>query len=397
MSNAKGAGSGVPAVMLNGVTVVEISSFVAAPTAGLTLAQLGADVIRIDPVGGAPDVHRWPVTTTGRSLYWAGLNRGKSSVELDLAEPDAQQLVRQLLAAPGDGTGILVTNLAGKHWLSDPVLREARPDLLHVQVLGQRDGRSAVDYTVNAATGLPLATGPGPAPVNHALPAWDLLCGLYVAVAVLAALHRRRDSQVGTFATVSLDDVAASVLTTLGFMPEAQLTGTSRPPLGNAIYGSYGTELALADGQRIIVVALTRRHWRDLVSITRTARVFATLERELGIDLTDEGVRFQHQDLLDAVLRPWFARRTLAEVAAALTPAGVLWSPFRTLRDLAADLAAGAASPVVSLRDDAGIGTVLATAGPIRLPDEPAPSIAAAPRLGEDTALRLGQPPGGSS
>src|SRR5215471_5359465 len=200
--------------MLSGVTVVEISSFVAAPTAGLTLTQLGADVIRIDPLGGAPDINRWPVTAEGRSLYWAGLNRGKSSVELDLAEPHAQQVVRRMLAAPGDGTGILVTNLAGKQWLSDPVLREIRPDLIHVQVLGQRDGRSAVDYTVNAATGVPLATGLGPAPVNHALPAWDLLCGLYVAVAVLAALHQRRDSGAGTFATVSLDDVAASVLTT---------------------------------------------------------------------------------------------------------------------------------------------------------------------------------------
>ena len=375
--------------MLSGVTVVEISSFVAAPTAGLTLTQLGADVIRIDPLGGAPDINRWPVTAEGRSLYWAGLNRGKSSVELDLAEPHAQQVVRRMLAAPGDGTGILVTNLAGKQWLSDPVLREIRPDLIHVQVLGQRDGRSAVDYTVNAATGVPLATGLGPAPVNHALPAWDLLCGMYVAVAVLAALHQRRDSGAGTFATVSLDDVAASVLTTLGFMPEAQLTGTSRPPLGNAIYGTYGTEMPLADGTRIIVVALTSRHWRDLVSVTQTGRVFAALEAELGIDLAHEAARFEHRDLLDAVLRPWFGSRTLAEVTAALAATSVLWSPFRTLRDLAVDLAAGVASPVVALRDETGIGTVLATAGPIRRPSEAAPPIPPAPLLGEHTAQSL--------
>jgi 2-methylfumaryl-CoA isomerase len=371
--------------MLEGVIVVEISSFVAAPTAGLTLAQLGANVIRIDPLGGAPDVNRWPVTATGRSLYWAGLNRGKSSVELDLADPDAQQVVRRLLSAPGDGNGILVTNLAGKDWLSDPVLREIRPDLIHVQVLGQRDGRSAVDYTVNAATGLPLATGRGPEPVNHALPAWDLLCGTYVAVAVLAALLRRRNSGAGTFATVSLDDVAASVLTTLGFTPEAQLTGTSRPPLGNAIYGSYGAQLPLADGTQIMVVALTRRHWRDLVSVTQTERVFGALERELGIDLADEAGRFQHRDLVGAVLRPWFAERTMADVEAALAATSVLWSPFRTLRDLAADLAAGAASPVVSLHDDAGLGNVLATAGPIRRPFEAAPSTLPAPLLGEHT------------
>jgi len=179
------------------------------------------------------------------------------------------------------------------------------------------------------------------------------------------------------------------VLTTLGFMPEAQLTGTSRPPLGNAIYGTYGTEMPLADGTRIIVVALTSRHWRDLVSVTQTGRVFAALEAELGIDLAHEAARFEHRDLLDAVLRPWFGSRTLAEVTAALAATSVLWSPFRTLRDLAVDLAAGVASPVVALRDDPGIGTVLATAGPIRRPSEAAPPIPPAPLLGEHTAQSL--------
>jgi 2-methylfumaryl-CoA isomerase len=369
--------------MLTGVTVVEVSSFVAAPTAGLTLAQLGADVIRIDPPGGAPDVGRWPLARNGRSLYWSGLNRGKCSVVLDLASPAGQQRVHQLLAEPGDGTGVLVTNLAGKPWLSDPVLREVRPDLIHVQVLGRRDGGSAVDYTVNAATGLPFATGPGPDPVNHALPAWDLLCGMHVAVAVLAALLRRRDSGTGTYATVCLEDVAAATLTTLGFLPEAQLTGMSRRPLGNAVYGTYAAEFPLAGGDRMIVVALTPRHWRDLVTVTQTGRIFTTLEQDLGVDLADETVRFQHQGLVDAVLRPWFARRTLAEVSAALTDTTVLWSPFRTLRDLAEELVAGVASPVVAVREEAGIGPLLATAGPIRRPLEPAPAIPPAPLLGE--------------
>jgi 2-methylfumaryl-CoA isomerase len=373
--------------MLTGVTVVEISSFVAAPTAGLTLAQLGADVIRIDPPGGAPDVRRWPVAGNGRSLYWAGLNRGKSSVVLDLASPEGQRQVHQLLSIPGERTGVLVTNLAGRPWLSDRVLRAIRPDLIHVQVLGRRDGGSAVDYTVNAATGLPWATGHGPGPVNHALPAWDLLCGMHVAVAVLAALLRRSDTSTGTYATVCLEDVAAATLTTLGFVPEAQLTGSSRPPLGNAVYGTYAAEMPLAGGDRMLVVALTRRHWRDLVTATQTARIFTTLEQDLGVDLADETVRFQHQDLVDAVFRPWFARRTLAEVSAALTDTSVLWAPFRTLLDLAADLVAGAASPVVAVRDEPGVGSLLATAGPIRRPLEPAPEIPPAPLLGEHTLV----------
>lgn len=375
--------------MLTGVSVVEIASFVAGPTAGLTLAQLGADVMRVDPAGGGPDLNRWPVDA-GRSLYWAGLNRGKSSIELDLRSPDGQRRVHQLLAQPGDGRGILVTNVAGKSWLSNELLRTFRSDLIHVQILGSRDGGSAVDYTVNAASGLPYATGSGDGPVNHALPAWDLLCGMHAAVTVLAALHRRHETGEGTYATIALDDVAASTLTTLGFTTEAHLSGRSRPAVGNAIYGSYASEMSLADGSRLIVVALTPRHWRDLMASTGTEPRFRLLEEELGVDLADEAERFRHRDRLDAVLRPWFARRTRDEVADAFRATSVLWSPFRTLLDLARELAAGVAEPVVTIRDDGLSKPTLASTGPVRRPFEPPPPAQAAPLLGQDTDSVLG-------
>src|SRR5947209_8947984 len=148
-----GSSSGPSGGLLAGLRVVEVSSFVAAPTAGLTLRQLGAEVIRIDPVGGAADVTRWPLSPDGRSIYWAGLNRGKASVELDLSSTDGQGLLRELVCAPGPGNGILVSNVFGRPWLSDETLRAHRPDLVHVQVLGRPDGSPAVDYVVNAATG----------------------------------------------------------------------------------------------------------------------------------------------------------------------------------------------------------------------------------------------------
>src|SRR2546423_9144672 len=94
---------------LAGVRIVEISSFVAVPLAGMTLAQLGAEVIRVDPVGGAADYHRWPVTPDGDSIYWAGLNKGKHSVAVDVRSPDGQQLIQRLIA----DSGILITNVAG--------------------------------------------------------------------------------------------------------------------------------------------------------------------------------------------------------------------------------------------------------------------------------------------
>ena len=89
---------------LAGVRVVEISSFVAVPLAGMTLAQLGAEVIRVDPIGGAADYHRWPLAESGASIYWAGLNKGKRSVAADMRSPEGQRLIQRLIADVGSSS-----------------------------------------------------------------------------------------------------------------------------------------------------------------------------------------------------------------------------------------------------------------------------------------------------
>jgi 2-methylfumaryl-CoA isomerase len=373
---------------LAGIRIVEVASFVAAPSAGLVLRQLGADVIRVDPVGGAPDIDRWPLSDSGRSLYWAGLNRGKRSAVLDLRSDEGREQLRLLVTAPGPGNGILLTNLSGKPWLAEDLLRQGRPDLIHVQVLGTSDGNAAVDYTVNAAVGLAYATGPrhGSEPVNNTLPAWDLLCGQQAAVAILAALHRRHQTGEGTHATVALDDVAISTLTTLGMLSEAQLTGVSRPPYGNAVYGSYGADFPTSDGGRVMVVALTARQWASLLEATGTTAVITAVETELAADFAVEGDRWTHRDILTALIRPWFAARSADQIAAALTGTHVLWSPFRRLSEVAAELAGTPENPVVNLCADPGLGSILATTGAIRLRGAPAAEPAPAPILGEHTA-----------
>ena len=141
---------------LTGITVVEISSFVAAPLCGMTLNQLGAQVIRVDPIGGASRTQRWPLTADGTSIYWTGLNKGKRSATIDLRSPDGQELVRRLIV---EGDGIVVTN-AVLPWLNYDALAASRPDVVHVQLLGRGDGSTGVDYTVNAGVGYPLVTGP---------------------------------------------------------------------------------------------------------------------------------------------------------------------------------------------------------------------------------------------
>ncbi|GAA4672868.1 hypothetical protein GCM10023215_00220 [Pseudonocardia yuanmonensis] len=142
--------------------VVECASFAAGPTGGMTLAQLGADVVRIDPLRGSSDQHRWPVAPSGASYYWASPNTGRRSVAVDLRSAEGRELVLALIAAPGPGRGILVDNVVGRPWLAPERLRERRTDLIHLRVQGHPDGRPAVDYTVNAEVGVPSITGPSP-------------------------------------------------------------------------------------------------------------------------------------------------------------------------------------------------------------------------------------------
>src|ERR1700678_3230664 len=257
------------ALPLTGLTVVEVSSFVAAPLCGMTLGQLGAQVIRIDPIGGASDVNRWPLTADGTSIYWTGLNKGKRSATIDLRSPEGQHLVQRLVI---EGDGIVVTNAAGLSWLNHESLAAKRSDVIHVQLLGRGDGSTGVDYTVNAAIGFPLVTGPAnhAGPINHVLPAWAVCCGLYAALSVITAVRRRDHSGAGGRISPGREGVELATAGNLGLLTEPQVTGTQRQRLGNAIYGQYGEDFTSRDGVMFMVVTLTRRHFRDLVDVTGT-------------------------------------------------------------------------------------------------------------------------------
>src|SRR4051794_2881726 len=146
MSEAKG--------ILAGMRVVEGSAFVAAPLGGLALAQLGADVIRFDAIGGGIDHHRWPLTDGGASLYWAGLNKGKRSIALAVATAEGRELATALATAPGPDAGVFLSNFPPRGWLADERLRAQRADLIYVSITGTAEGGTAVDYTVNAASGI---------------------------------------------------------------------------------------------------------------------------------------------------------------------------------------------------------------------------------------------------
>ena len=298
---------------LNGLHVVECASFVAGPTGGMTLAQLGATVTRIDPLGGGPDLHRWPVAVAGdgagESHYWASLNKGKRSITVDLRSDEGRELVLALATAPGPDRGVLVDNVVGRRWMAHEVLAARRDDLIHVRVQGYPDGRPAVDYTVNAEVGLPQITGreQGAAPVNHVLPAWDLVTGLSVSTTVLAALYDRARTGRGVYSEIALSDVALAGVANLGWLSEAADRGGERPRHGNHVYGSFGVDFACSDGARVMVVALTPAQWNALLTVTGTADVFDAMAKALDADLTDETERYRLRETIAAVLKPWFA------------------------------------------------------------------------------------------
>jgi len=370
--------------LLQGLRVVEGTAFVAAPLAGMTLAQMGADVIRFDRVRGGLDHHRWPVTKDGRSLFWAGLNKGKRSIAVDMATPRGQEIVTALICAPGPDAGVFLTNLRVRGWMDYESLKRRREDLMMVSLLGTRDGGPAVDYTVNPSVGFPHATGPegSSEPVAHVLPAWDCIAGQMAALGVLAAERHRRITGQRQLVELALKDVALAMLGNLGILGEVTVNGTDRPKHGNALFGAYGQDFVTADGRRVMVVGLTRRQWDGLLAATGLRTEIEELGRRLGLDLDREGDRFRARREITALFEPWFRARRVADFARPFDEHGVTWSEFRSFaRAMAEDPDLSTRHPMFTTLEQPGIGSYLVPGTPFafgafeREPPSPAPAL----------------------
>lgn len=385
-------GSGDPSP-LDGLRVVEGSAFVAAPLGGMTLAQLGADVIRFDAIGGGIDYHRWPCAPDGTSLFWASMNKGKRSIAVDVRRPEGQELITELITAPGSDAGVFLSNFPESGWLSDERLRALRQDLIYVNILGNPDGSTAVDYTVNPSSGFAYATGPagGALPTNHVLPAWDIATGLHAAVAVLAAERRRTRKGLGDLVTVSLADVAFAMVSNLGYLAQAQVLGEDRPPIGNDMYGAFGRDFATADQRRVMVVAISLRQWRSLVEATEIGDHLEGVERAFDVDLRDEGDRFRARDALAALIGRWISERTLDEVGKRFDELGVCWGTYQTFRQLLDDdWRCSPENPMFSDIEQPGLGTVRVAGSPLTFAGLERETTAPAPLLGQHTDEILG-------
>lgn len=374
--------------MLSGMRVIEGSAFVAAPSGGMHLALLGADVIRFDPIGGSIDYTRWPLAPGGASLYWTALNKGKRSIQVDLRSEEGRELIGGLVAAPGEGGGMFLTNFPARGWLGYEAMRSRRDDVIMVAITGNPDGSTAVDYTVNAAVGYPAVTGPADSdqPVNHVLPAWDVICGQQAALGILAAERHRRATGNGQLVTLALSDVAMSTAANLGHVAEAEILGEQRPRLGNDLYGAFGRDFVTSDGERFIVVAISIKQWTGMLEATGTTEAVAELERELGVDFADEGARFTHRDRLFELVERYAGRTPMAEVATALDANGCCWGRYSDFLGMVRDdPRCSTDNPMFQRVEQPGVGSVLSAGSPLRFGADESTVVPPAPVLGADT------------
>ena len=377
--------------ILDGLSVVEVSSFVASPTAGLYCAQFGAEIIRVDQIGGGQDFRRWPITENQDSLSWENLNRAKKSLALDLTGKPGRDLLTELIRA----TGNLITNLPVGGFLAHDRLAEGRADLITVRVMGWPDGAIALDYTANAAVGYAALTGPldDPAPVNHVLPAWDLLTGAYAAFALLATIRRREATGLGGEVRLPLTDIAMGSAANLGRVAEVLYDGRDRERLGNAVFGTIGRDFVTADGVRLMIVAINERHWTGLVKALDLAGPLAQLEAVLGLRFAnDDSTRFRHREAIFALIEPRVAALAHADLATLLDANAVVHGPYRTMPEAIGDPRLVSANPMFAHTADNPSGFAYPAAGAFAtLPALDRRVPAPAPLLGADSEQILAE------
>ncbi|MFC0590065.1 CoA transferase [Novosphingobium aquiterrae] len=384
--------------LLSGLKIIEVSSFVASPTVGLYCAQFGAEVVRVDHKAGGLDYDRYMQTREGRSLSWENLNRAKKSVALDLQSGEGRELLVELVRA----TGQMVTNLPVNSFLAHDKVAEGRPDLISVRIMGWHDGRQAMDFTVNAASGYPLMTGPAewdPAtapPINQVMPAWDFITGAYCAFALLAGLRHRDATGKGVEMRVPLGDVAIGTMANAGAMAEMLYRGSDRERLGNAIWGAFGRDFISRDGKRFMVAALTAKQWKATVDAFGVSSAVAAIEAELGVDFAaSDHHRFVNRERLFDLFQSAASGFDYDALAMRLTKAGATFERYRTMYEAATDPELVANNPLFGPSPANPSGFVYpATRSFANLPSEPVGDPQPAPYLGQHSeeilAERLG-------
>ena len=294
-----------------------------------------------------------------------------------------------MLAGNSLADGIFLTNFPERGWLAYEKLCAEREDLIYVNIMGDRLGGSALDYTVNCAVGFASLTGSqnNDEPTNYLLPAWDNITGQMAAIALLAAERHRRMEGEGQLVKLALKDVAVATTSNLGNISEVSINGEDREKNGNYLYGAFGRDFETKDKERLMIVGLTPKQW-SFYSVSHGKRRgnCCALEVSMGLDFSKEGDRFKAKEALAKILEPWFKSRGYEEACTFLDEHAVCYGPYRTFKEMVEeDADCSLDNPMMGLINQPGIGDYLASGSPIRFSESSNLAALRAPVLGEHT------------
>jgi len=379
----------VPAA-LEGIRVLDLSRVLAGPWASQVLADLGADVIKVERPGTGDDTRHWGPPTladgSGDAAYFLSANRGKRSLTVDFSRVEGQKIVRRLAR---DSDVLLENNKVGdlaRYGLGYPDLEQLNPRLIYCSITGfGQTGpyarRAGYDFAIQALGGLMSVTGerdgrPGAGPQKAGVAVADVMAGLYAAIAILGALVQRSGTGRGAYIDLALLDVQVATLANVAL--NYLVSGDVPLRWGNA-HANIAPYQVVPTADRPIVVA-----------VGNDAQ-FAKLCEVLGAGALARDARFRtnadrvrHRDVLDTELERLLGTQGSAVWLAALETAGIPAAPINDLAQVFED-------PQVrhrGLRIDAarvGGGTVPLVASPVHLSGETPRAVVAPPRLGEHT------------
>jgi crotonobetainyl-CoA:carnitine CoA-transferase CaiB-like acyl-CoA transferase len=390
---------------LAGTLVLDLSRVLAGPWATQTLADLGAEVIKVERPGAGDDTRAWgpPFTTdTGGepsdAAYYFAANRNKRSITVDMARPEGAELLRRLAAKADVVVENFKTGGLKKYGLDWPSLKAVNPRLVYCSITGFGQtgpyaGRAGYDYMIQAMGGLMSITGqadgePGAEPMKVGVAVADLFTGLYAANGILAALLHARATGQGQHLDIALFEVQAAMLANQASNFFA--SGVAPTRMGNAHpnlapYQPFPTE----DGAIVIAVG-NDGQFRALCA--------AVGAPELGQDarFLTNALRVRNRPALAEALRPLMRARSTDAWIEALEAAGVPCGPINTIDRVFAEPQAQARGLVVEQTRDDLADPVRTVASPLRLSETPVAYRNAPPALGADTEAvlheRLGLP-----
>jgi len=368
---------------LAGLKVVELGQLIAGPFAAKTLADFGADVIKIEPLGAGDPLRQWRLIKDGTSVWWQVQSRNKRSLVLDLRQSEAQAIVRKLVKE----ADVLIENFrpgAMESWgLAPDALLELNPSLIMLRISGYGQtgpykDKPGFGVVAEAMGGLRhLSAEPGRLPVRVGVSIGDTLASLHGVIGILMALHEKQRSGLGQVIDVALYEAVFNCMESL--LPEYSAFGAVRGPAGSALPGIAPSNAYLCKDGKCALIA------GNGDSIFK--RLMAAIGRDdLAADpaLTDNAGRVKRVEEIDAAIGAWTSKLNVAEVLAVLDQAAVPAGRIYTVEDIAADphyLARGMLADV-SMSD----GSVLKVPGMVpKLSRTPGQHRRNAPTLGQDT------------